>query len=48
MIRLTQYRVVKGKYILFDVSRGIEALEELADDFLIPSQYKKEPIPHLS
>jgi len=45
MPRLLQYRLINGEYILFDAIRGTEALQGLynADnDFLIPSQYKKE------
>ena len=41
MSRLIQYRIINGKYVLIDVVRGEEALEEIADDFLIPSQFKK-------
>lgn len=42
MTRLVQYRLVNKQYVLFDADGGKEALEPFTDDYLIPSQYKKE------
>ena len=45
MFRLVQYRLVKGKNVLYDVDENKKVLEgdlgEKDNDFLVPSQYKK-------